>query len=383
MTATLSMAKRVKPSKLDRQSLSSGTRSRKCHSYKNCLLLALLCGLTYCGSAVFASAQAVSLPAPSHQNTFSNAFVPNLTTFPRISNGFLWSVRRELTKPEPDALVLDPLEGGPRQSISFWIPGASEIWVEDVAIAQDHSIIVVGSLSRPDDQVQHSYLSRLDFQGRVLSTVTLGAYEPEKVCSTDDGTLWMVGQSLADEMQGISYTMLRNYSIDGKLLHEYLNRKDLPVQDLNLSARLAKQGSDHARLFLACGAGVVGTYIGPGHTWAQVHLSDYSARFWWVKPPAKDTRSKGTMRVTGLALLDEGNIYASFTPSDDQRFPPQWSLYKLDVGQGHTGTWIPAVPEGTADVGSQTIIGSDGANIVFSRRLDLPSDTHVLLWTKP
>jgi hypothetical protein len=233
-------------------------------------------------------------------------------------HGFLWSVRRDVTKPEPDTIVLQPLTGGVQHSMSFWIPGSSETWLEDVAVTQDHKIVVVGSFSRAGDSAQNNYVSELDLQGHVLSTSTLGEYEPERVCSANDGTLWMVGQVWAAEIQGRSYTILRNYSAGGVLLRSYLDRNELPAVDLNLSARLSQQGGTHARVLLACGAQSVGAYVGSAFTWVEVRLSDYSEHVWWVKAPAK-----GVMRITGLALLGEHVVYASFEPADPERFLPQ------------------------------------------------------------
>jgi hypothetical protein len=327
--------------------------------------------------------QTVILPAAWQHKSFPNAFVPHQRTFPRISNGFLWSRLNELTKAEPDSIVLEPIDGGPGHSISFWIPGASKIWLEDAAITQDRKIIVVGSFERLGDSTQNNFVSQLDFQGRVLSMSSLGEYEPERVCSTSDGTVWMIGQVWMAEMQRTSYAILRNYSTKGELLGSYLQRNVLPATDLNLSARLDGEGSAHGRVFLACGAKFVAAYIGTARTWTEVSIPDHAAHAWQVRSPS----AKSAMKITGLAVVGEHGVYASFEPSSSGSNLPKWSLYKLDTNRPDNAVWTRVVPDRTGDEEPpvfEIIVGADASSVVFWSKQDLaPGIATVLSWSKP
>jgi hypothetical protein len=339
-------------------------------------LLALVCG------ASLAFAENSLAPVPWQQKTFTSAFAPK-HTFPRVANGFVISVRHTRSHDTPDAILLNSLKDGAQRQIPFWLPDATQVSIEDATVTPDQRLLVFGSVSRADSSVRTNYISQLDLQGHVLSTFSTDGYEPQRACSSGNGTIWTIGQDWMAEIQGRSYAILRNYSASGELLRSYLQRAELPVTDLNLSARLAKQGGTHGRAFVVCGANMVGAYFGPGHTWVSIRLSDGTAHVWHVRSPAE----KNKMRVTGLALLRD-TVYASFASPDPQQFLPKFSVQRLDLSQ-EQGAWKPVVLAGTAEVDESThafdaILGSDGSSLVYANKQGPSAKTQgVLFWVKP
>jgi hypothetical protein len=323
------------------------------------------------------------------QKVFPHAFAPGQRTLPATSNGYLLSVRPMIREESSsDVIHLNSVTTGEESKLAFWLPDASVIWIADAAATSGGQVFVAGSFLHVPDRVLHNFIATLDIAGDVLKTVDLGQYETARLCADTDGTVWTLGQDWGAEWDNVPYSMLRNYSSDGQLLSSYLPRKTLPVRTLALSRRLQPTGAP-GKTFLRCGNESIGVYIGAVATWVEVRRSDKISQIWRTAlPPASN------VRLTGLALLGEHEVYGTFKTydsnwdnSDVPRTARRLGLYRLTFGANSLAIWEPVTV--TLTHNSQLLpigllIGSDGASLVLTIHDAKAADgTPILFWSNP
>jgi hypothetical protein len=315
-------------------------------------------------------------PAPWQQEAVSIPMIPGHTN-PKIDHGYILFARWIIVDGvQNGALYLKSLADRTEYLPSFWINGASIIWINDLAVTSDRKLLVVGSFSRSTDHAPVNFLAESELSGRTLETVDTGTYEPELACVTADGSIWTFGQDWSAERSDIPYPLMRNYSSTGQLLGSYLSSDSIPPARLNFSTRLHRFGGAPGRIFLQCGDQTVGAYVETTRTWAEIDLAPKTLHIWQVRHPASG-------HITGLALLGRHELYASFKGRDTVFVR---GFFKLDLGQPKAGEWEPiqGMVEyfGIAQKPSQVIsvIGADSSSLVYQR---LESDKHVFCWVKP
>jgi hypothetical protein len=283
--------------------------------------------------------------------------------------------------PANDAIQLYSLTSGKESKIPFWFAGTSVIWIEDVGVAQNGDFLVAGAFLRPTDTAPSYFIAEIDSSGKTIATVASGSFSPMLVCGSNDGTIWAFGQDWDAAGAGRSYSMLRNYSVDGQLLRTYLERKDLSVGRLNFSARLHYAGGLPGLAFLRCGDTSVGAYVGPARTWVEVRLADGTSQLWHVSLPSAQTA------ITGLAFMNNGSVFSSLITADPGLVNQKEGLYVLDLSQESSATWRP-VP-GTVAPASLTgtiriLLGSDKSSFVYVKNhVTSENGSYVLFWSKP
>ena len=215
----------------------------------------------------------------------------------------------------------------------------------------------------------------------------LGTYEPERVCATNDGNIWTLGQDWGAESYGESYPILRQYSSAGEALGSYFSRTSLRVEYFGLSTHARAEGAHPpqdftgGRTHLRCGRVSVGVYIGPARTWFEVRLADGSTQSWRVEPPFVPSN------MTGISFTGADQLYASFTraiPAGNSAEPPahQYGLYVLDVA-GQTAVWDP-VPGSIGSTGRPfgRLVGGGTQSLVYMGKGGIsPNGTVALSWT--
>jgi hypothetical protein len=332
---------------------------------KGWLLSALSCALLLLGCIKVVLAQSESLPAPWRQKVYPSA--PQYLQFPRVGNGYLWFFRRSLRQPSIDAIQFHSFSTDQVGQIPFWLEGASTVWINDAAITSSLDVLVGGSYFSADSNSSHNFLAIVDPAGNVRRTINVGRFEPEKVCSAQDGDIWTLGQDWQAEATNTSYSMLRNYSSGGKLIHSYLPRKSLPLRKLNWSVREHESGTlaDFSKAFLECGTQSVGAYIAGVGTWIEIQLSDQKVQTWRIRRPSP------TSTVTGLALLGTHQLYASFFSASRDSGNSQHGLrglYRVDLSEPSTRFWV-LVPGSESRIttrqGFAKLVGSDSSSLVY------------------
>jgi len=346
--------------------------SLNCNKLFRCVLLLS----RQCTSAIWIFAgvglgfgQTLQLPSPEKELTVAGAFVSQ-RTFPITSNGYLISFSR-VSSDNANQIVLYSLSTGAQQQIAFSLKNSSATTIIDAAVLSPSNVLVVGTYVASTDGTQQNFVSEVDFSGTVQTTFMLGVYTPERVCAASDGTLWTLGQQLADEGGPyLSYDMLRNYQVDGSLVRSYLPRGALPNVMLDLHPAGSVFGQEVDRAFLACGESSVGVYIAnPARIWLEIDMATGKSQQWTVKTLA------GSI-PTGLTLTSAGTVYASFF------FGKQANrkLYNLSLGSSN-----PAVWEEVTDPSNlfATILGRDGAAIVYIRGSEAPALNPIINWSTP
>jgi hypothetical protein len=330
--------------------------------------------------ASLAMAQSSSVQPPWQQQAIAGAFSPK-RSFTQVDRGYLVSFRRVITGgPAEDTIHWDSLTAQGHGEFPFWIKGASGIWLNDVKVTPDGDFLVAGVWGQSGKSSVNNFLSLVDRTGAVLKTKDLGSYEAERVCASNDGNVWTLGED-----DGINYNMLRKYSSAGEVLASYLNRASLlSVAVFDLSAhnhfvsKPRPQSSPPGRTFLRCGDEGVGVYIGPVRTWFQVPLVGGGAQSWHVNPPV------GSTVMTGILLMGSNEVYASFSAGwargkTTKPHAPQYGLYLLDLS-GQTPVWDP-VPGTVSPSGRpfERLLGGDGSGFVYMGVGDTSKDGTMLL----
>ena len=306
-----------------------------------------------------------------------NAFWDSARSFPEISNGYLYSVRVHPVQSDPDVIRLQPLAGGSHHDIPFWPENAEQVWIEDIAVLPGNRLLVAGSFRTFGRALQTNYVAELDFQGHWLSMIRLGDYEPERLCVARTGNIWTLGQDWISEIEESPYRMIREYSRSGRLLHSYLDRWTLPVNELIMNRRLHGL---HSLVFLFCGESFTGAYVGPAETWVSIREGG-QASTWRVKTPVRG------MAVGRVAVFGEQSVYGTFTFWDTARKVTNFSsdLYQLQFGPSHLAAWavargLPPIP-GAKTQSMALLGGSDGA-VVYADDYTPPSVAK-LMWLQP
>jgi hypothetical protein len=316
------------------------------------------------------------LPGPWQQKVVSIPPFPG-HTLPKIDHGYILFARWIIVDGlQHDALYLKSLADGTEHRLSFWLHGASIIWVNDLTITSDGELFVVGSFSRLRDGTPINFMAQLDRTGSTHATIDMGTYEPELACVTSDRSVWTLGQDWSAERSDISYQLLRNYSSTGRLLGSYLPSDSLPPVRLNFSTRLHRLGGSPGRVFLQCGDESVGAYIEAARTWAEIDLANRTAQMWQISHPSFGY-------VTGFALLGKHQVYCSFKGRNTVFVR---GFFKLNLGQPKVATWdpIPGMVE-YVNVNHESppvmsVIGADGRSLVYQK---IDSERHTFFWVRP
>lgn len=152
-------------------------------------------------------------------------------------NGFPVSVLPAAKEgPAAQTIQLRSLATRQLYGLNFWPKGSSRVWIDGVSVIPSGDVIVVGPLAR-GVSIQN-FVYELDRYGNVMATFDPGSHEPERACSTGDGTIWTFGQDWDAEEAGTPYPVLRSYSLNGQVLRSVLPRSQLSVFGLNTSDRL-------------------------------------------------------------------------------------------------------------------------------------------------
>jgi len=156
--------------------------------------VALLCGALLIGAPRPATGQGIPIHASRLFDKVErivpvNAFWDSGRSFPEMSNGYLYSVRVHPVQSDPDAIRLQPLAGGSHHDIPFWPENSEQVWIEDIAVLPGNRLLVAGSFRTFGKALQTDYVAELDFQGRLLSMIKLGDYEPERLCVAPTGNI--------------------------------------------------------------------------------------------------------------------------------------------------------------------------------------------------
>jgi hypothetical protein len=253
------------------------------------------------------------------------------------------------------------------------VEDAIKVSITDVEVAPDKSVLVSGGAIKEHGKVIH-FVGRVQDDDRVSPLVDTGGLVPWGLCSSDAETVWAAGFIGGPDSH--AHSILRQYRLnDAKLLRAVLDPATFPKWPM---ATLGRWTHD---FFLQCTHDKVGMYVGATDEWIQYDVPKAELKRWklpklahhWaindknghiIPSPVERTE------ITGLAMLDSGDVYASFMHYF-RGLPKGRSLglFKLLVSDKEAH-WVTV--EGTLSLGDQEgdflqLHGTDGKQLVYSR----------------
>jgi hypothetical protein len=246
------------------------------------------------------------------------------------ANDHLIENLRSLPAKRADAILVTNLQNGQRESVPFWIEGAQQVQIESATMTVSGNLLVAGTfLSSTQRDVTNNFISEVNTSGETQARYDTGSYTPERICSSDDGSFWSLGQVWPNEMNvATPYDLIRHYSVKGDFIASYLPRSALPAS-ARLNYRNRPKGVNWA--FFTCSGVGATAYLGrgnlPGFLWYQV--SDKGVTSAVIRNPL-------FVVPTGIAATARG-LYASFGKGVTGEGQP--GLYELTVSDGEAPHW--------------------------------------------
>jgi len=170
----------------------------------------------------------------------------------------------------------------------------------------------------------------------------------------------------------VSFSLVERFSSTGELMTSYIDRRALGSAGHLL---LNRHHPGRQKVFLACGTQSVAVYF----ALKQDHWALFGLDGSIVQPLTTVAKVPGIL--TGLALLSENNVYASYAlDAGSSNF-----LYSLDHPSGTTSTWLQLSDAfGTnGNTHDKRLLGTDNGSLVFVLAgPDRDLTTRTLNWVK-
>lgn len=332
------------------------------------VLLASCCALP--AQVLGPRAATTGLSQPSHrvlEGDFSGAglFVANAPP-PAFDRGYFISMAEwDAAGPDRTAVVLFDAKGRQARAGKIWFSGAMRVHVHYAGATETGDIIASGH-AFTSDGANALFIAKTDSSGNVTQVVRTNPFAPSMVCASADGTLWSFGRELDTRED---FAMLRQYSLEGGLLRQFLPRSSFPPRSSPAAISGGFQGS-----FLHCAKDRVALYVNQTDEYVQLTFSDHVLQRWVL-----DMSSVGRAKVSGFAVTDAGHVYASLDEQYTGGDPGLTGLYELDTRAGtSTARWVPVngtvglldrkqgIPRGSF----MRLWGTDGQNLIISRSGD-------------
>lgn len=185
----------------------------------------------------------------------------------------------------------------------IWPQGAGSVRIRRTAATHDGAILAGGWTIMQDGSIS-GYIAKTDLSGNTVQSIATGAFNPEQVCEASDGTVWSLGKASSPNGDPAPDTdIVRHYSFQKGLLHSFL-----PEETVR-----AVQHSDHPWFspfgsFLRCGNEKVSIYLEFTDEYAEISNSSFVLTRWKL-----DEGVVQQGKASGLAITDDGRVYASFS----------------------------------------------------------------------
>lgn len=320
------------------------------------------------------STAATALSEVSHQAIVSAVLEPK---FHYWSNGYLVTFDSPpVMVPNKSGVILYDRYGAVAREASVWLDGAKSVSLTDVAVSRSGNLVVGGGTTNNEGAIAN-FIAEIGSDGRVHQVVRTNPFVPVYVCALDDGTVWSYGFERDASIQTMENSpKLRQYSFDKGLLQAMLVTSLLSESEDLRQGWLLSRGRYLGALNLRCNSKMVVLYNGSTGDLIQYDLQ--KSKMTVSKVAALP--AERTFHITGFALTDSGEIFASFHDAANPKAVVS-GLFHLDHDSASGGYKWGAVP-GTVgvylkDSPIQKLWGADGDKLVFSRSKD-----GRLYWTK-
>lgn len=217
-----------------------------------------------------------------------------------------------------------------------WPQGAGSVRIRRTAIARDGGILAGGGEILQNGAAT-GYLAKTDVQGNTIQSVETGDFKPEQICEGPDGTVWSLGKAVRNDGQSSPDTgVVRHYSFEKGLLHSFLPESTVQAAVRSSHPWFVPYGS-----FLRCGKEKVVVYLDFTDEYAEIDTSSFELKRWKL-----DESAVQQGKASGLAVTDDGRVYASF--SSHGRSGPQGltGLYQINKDRSRKSSSAPPAGRG-------------------------------------
>src|SRR5579884_2428136 len=241
--------------------------------------------------------------------------------------------------------------GKEAEPLRFTIPDARSALIDDVGRAPDGTWVLSGRAH--DYQGKGGgFITWISPNRQNITTVQLYPYNAIRLAVGTDGTTWTEGAEIigGNDWTGSDHGFIRRFDKFGKLMGWWIPRNSVPeVHTYDMDAGKLATGADRLEF-----------YAGPAHQFFELsYAGNKVSRF--VSYPGVGTPGDQNMYVTGMAILDNADVYLSVQNQNahtDQ-------IYVLD--RTHR-TWQPVPPPNLPNglpIEHPAIYGADGKRLAF------------------
>jgi hypothetical protein len=247
----------------------------------------------------------------------------------------------------------------------IWFPDALQITLFDVSPSVSGGVVASGFAGTEEGST--SFLAKTDASGATVSLLRLPTFVPGRVCQARDDTIWTFGRDIEKESANDhSYPLVHQYSFEKGLLNSYLSRETVA---LRTHAAVGGGGS-----FLVCGSHRISLYLNQTDEYIEIDPDAQSLQRWKM-----DMAPLAQARVTGLAVTENGRVYASLYELEPESERKTHGLFELRAEPGKTtAKWFvvrgtlnshregEAVPKGTF----WRLWGAEGDDLIIGEQYD-------------
>jgi hypothetical protein len=293
------------------------------------------------------------------------------------SNGYLLTfVSPPVMVPNKAGVVLYDRYGAVAREPIIWLNGAKSISLTDVAVSRSGHVVVGGGTTN-NEGVIANFIAEIGSDDQVHRVVRTSPFVPWRLCAMEDGTVWAFGNDRDASLSLVENApRLRQYSFEKGQLQAILDTSALPDALSSRDLWRLSQGRYLGELNLRCNSTTAVLYnAGTGD------LVEYDLqRNKLTVSKVAALPAERTFRITGFALTDRGEMYASFHDASNPKAIVSGLFHLEPDSTSSRYKWV-AVP-GTVgiylqDSPIQKLWGADGNKLVFSRLKD-----GRLYWTK-
>jgi hypothetical protein len=258
--------------------------------------------------------------------------------------------------PDAPMIVMYDATGKRIRQGRIWPQGASSVSIRRTAASREGAILAAGAATMQDRSFQR-YIVKTDLAGNTVQTLRTGSFGAEQMCEAPDGTIWTLGRDVKDGEVQRESEVLRQYSFAKGLLHSYLPQVSVEavVPPRSKTPWFVPFGS-----YVRCGKDKVSVYLEFTDEYVEVDTSTFELKRWKL-----DMTAVPHEKASGLAVTEDGRVYASFEPS--------W----MDGHENIRGLYqVKAEPENPV----ARLLPVAGTISVLERGKKPPPGTIILLW---
>jgi hypothetical protein len=207
----------------------------------------------------------------------------------------------------------------------IWPQGAGSVHVRRTAASRDGAILAAGGAIMLDGSIQ-GYIVKTDLVGTTVQTLVTGSFMPEQICEAPDGTIWSLGKSEPPN-DGAQHdnSVLRHYGFGKGQLHTFLPEDTVAAPVRSAKPWFVPWGS-HVR----CGKNKVSIYLNFTNEYAEINTSSFELKRWKLDGAVVQQRD-----ASGLAVTDDGKVYASFKANGIRGMEQIRGLYQIRAIPGN------------------------------------------------